>query len=340
MSGGAPFGRLATGEEIRRWHIEAGELEAAVITWGATVQDLRYRGRGVVLGADRLEPYFDDLQYAGAIVGRFANRIGGARFDLNGTTYRTDPNFRGRHTLHGGGRGAGERPWRMEELRDDSVRLSLHLPDGDMGFPGALDVMATYSLEPPATLRVVIEARTTRATPCSFAHHGYFVLDDSGTGTRYALQIDAERYLPVDDDLIPTGEIAGVAGTPFDFRTRRPIGTSGYDHNFCLSPGGGALRRVARADSPASGLCMEVSTTEPGLQLYDGAHLRGLPRNGTPLGANPAIALEAQAWPDSPNHANFPDCILRPGSVYRSETLYSFGYGSSADQPASPHAPR
>ncbi|MEI2387406.1 aldose epimerase family protein [Breoghania sp. JC706] len=319
------FGVLPDAREVERVRLSAGRLEASLLTWGATVQDLRLDGRSVVIGADRLEDYLGDLLYTGALVGRFANRIGGARFALDGETFHTDANFRARHTLHGGSGGTGEQLWRLEGATETRARLALDLPDGHMGFPGALTVAATVSLEPPATLRIAIEARTTRATPCSFAHHGYFVLDGSGDIERHRLRVAASRYLPVDGDLIPTGEIAGVAGTAFDFRTPRAIGGAGYDHNFCLDGADGRLRDVAWLESPESGLSLTVSTTEPGLQIYDGAHLEGaLGYGGTRLKARAGLAMETQAWPDSPNRADFPPCILRPGAVYRSETAYRF----------------
>lgn len=325
MTGPESFGCLPDGREVTRNRITAGDLEAQVLTWGATVQDLRYRGQRVVIGADTIEPYLNDLRYCGAVVGRFANRIGNARFDLDGQTYTTDPNYLGRHTLHGGEQGAGERLWTLEETRADSIRLSLTLRDGDMGFPGALTVTVAYTVAPPATLRVVIEARTTRATPCSFAHHGYFVLDDTGTITDHDLQIEARHYLPVNQDLIPTSGPAPVAGTAFDFREARRVGQAGYDHNFCLSDKATHLRPVARLASAASGVTMQVATTEPGLQIYDGAHLGGLSgHDSLSLLPKPGLALETQAWPDSPNRADFPNCILRPGERYRAETTYAF----------------
>ena len=319
------FGVLPDGREVERIRLSAGRLEASLLTWGATVQDLRLAGQSVVIGADRLEAYLGDLLYAGALVGRFANRIGGARFVLDGETFHTDANFRARHTLHGGSGGASAELWRLERATENRARLALHLPDGHMGFPGALTVAATFSLEPPATLRIAIEARTTRATPCSFAHHGYFVLNASGDIRRHRLRVAASRYLPVDRDLIPTGEIAGVANTAFDFRDMREIGGAGYDHNFCLDDNDGTLREVAWLESPESGLSLTVSTTEPGLQIYDGAHLESvLGFGGAPLKARAGLAMEAQAWPDSPNRADFPPCILRPGAVCKSETAYRF----------------
>ena len=323
---GEGFGSLPDGRPVRRWRIAAGGMVARVMDLGATVQDLHVDGQRVVLGADDPAAYLGDLLYAGAIVGRFANRIGGARFTLDGADHRTDANFLGRHTLHGGRVGSGQRLWRVEEAARDRITLTLDLADGEMGFPGAMRVSCRYVAEPPATLRVVIEARTDRATPCSFAHHGYFVLDGSGDVSGHRLSVAAGHYLPVDDDLIPTGEVAPVGGTRFDFRAGRDLGQAGYDH--CLCPAGAGMRPVARLESAAGGLALEVATDRPGLQVYDGAHLAGcVAHGGTVLRRQAGIALEAQAWPDAPNRPGFPDAILRPGAVWRSETVYSFAPG-------------
>lgn len=318
------FGTLPDGRGVARVTLGAGRLQASVLTWGATVQDLRFDGQRVVIGGDRIGDYLDGLCYAGAIVGRYANRIGGARFTLDGETWQTDRNFRERHTLHGGAQGTGTRLWTLAESGDSHVRLSLDLPNGDMGFPGALRIAATYRLLPPATLEVRIEAQTTRATPCSLAHHGYFVLDGAADIASHRLQIDAGGYLPVDRDLIPTGEVAPVAGTRFDFRSARQIGSHGYDHNFCLGRDRRALTRAARVTGP-QGMMMTVATTEPGLQVYDGAHLGGVAGyGGHPLAPRAGLALETQAWPDSPNRPGFPDCILRPGQTWQAITRYAF----------------
>ncbi|KUP93299.1 aldose epimerase family protein [Tritonibacter horizontis] len=319
------FGTLPDGRTVDRITIAAGDMEAAVLTWGATVQDLRVGDQRVVLGADHLDTYLGDLLYAGAIVGRFANRIGNARFSLGSKTYHTDANFRDRHSLHGGKGGTGELLWTLAEHGADFARLRLVLPDGDMGFPGEMTVDATYRIEAPATLRVDITAQSTKATPCSFAHHGYFVLDDSGDILGHQLQIEADHYLPVDADLIPTGQIAPVAQTDFDFRRARPVGGADYDHNFCLRGKATALRDVARLTSGTGGLSLTVATVEPGLQVYDGAHLGGATGHaGGRLRSNAGLALETQAWPDSPNRPEFPPCILQPGETYKTETHYRF----------------
>lgn len=328
MTGPSPFGTLPDGRAVELISLRAGAFEASVLTWGATVQSLKFHGERVVVGGDRLDDYLGGLLYAGAVVGRFANRIGGASFHLDGNSYTTDANFRGGHTLHGGSAGTGERLWSIVSVASDRVCLGLVLADGDMGFPGELRVECTYSIAAEGSLSVLIEAVSTQATPCSFAHHGYFCLDKSGDITGHRLSVAADHYLPVDTDLIPTGEIADVSGTVFDFREGRLIGTGGYDHNLCLSDGQMDLRPVARLASPVSGLVMDVATTEPGLQVYDGAHLGGVVGyGGRALNPHAGLALETQSWPDAPNRSDFPDCILRPGQSYRSETHYAFHRG-------------
>ncbi|WP_158971400.1 aldose epimerase family protein [Chachezhania sediminis] len=326
MTRSEPFGTLPDGQPVERVRIAGGGLTAHVLTFGATVQDLRLDGidRPLVLGADEIAPYLGPMRYFGAIVGRFANRIGNARFILDGRTYETDPNFRDRHTLHGGSAGAGDRIWQIADLERDAVRLRLRMADGEMGFPGNLDVHVRYRLAGDGALQVTIMAETDAPTPCSLAHHGYFNLDGGPDILGHRLQAAAEHYLPVDTDLIPTGEIAPVGRTAFDFRHPRPVAPGGYDHNLCLGRARGPLREVARLTG-ATGATMTVATTEPGLQVYDGAHIdtaQGL--EGRAYGAHAGLALETQGWPDAPNRPEFPDTVLRPGDVYRSETVYRF----------------
>ncbi|MFN3274128.1 MAG: aldose epimerase family protein [Paracoccus sp. (in: a-proteobacteria)] len=320
------FGTLPDGREIGCVTLRDGALSARVLTLGAIVQDLRLEGveHPLVLGCPDPVQYLDKGRYFGAIVGRFANRIGGGRFVLDGQDYRTDRNFRGRHTLHGGAMGTDMHLWQIEARTDAGVILSLRLEDGDMGFPGAIDIMAVIALSENG-LSISLSARSDRATPCSLTHHGYFDLDGRGDIRNHRLMINAEHYLPVDDDLIPEGYIEPVAGNDFDFRQPRAIGDAGYDHNFCLSQAPGALRTVARLTG-ASGLSMRVQTTACGLQLYDGAHLRDIPGlDGRVYGPHAGVALEAQHWPDAPNHPGFPDAILRPGQLYAARTCYHFG---------------
>lgn len=323
-------GQLPDGGEVRRVTLRDGRLSAEVLTLGAIVQDLRMTGVGhsLVVGCPDPADYLHAGRYVGAIVGRFANRIGGARFSLDGRDYRTDANFLGRHTLHGGSAGIELMLWQIEALAPDRVTLGVELPDGHMGFPGRLRIAAQIALADDALI-FTLSARSDAPTPCSLAHHGYFDLDGSGDVRGHALRIAAEHYLPVDEDQIPTGEIAPVTGTDHDFRVSRRIGAAGYDHNFCLSDTAQALRPVACLTG-STGLSMQVATTACGLQVYDGAHLAGVPRlDGGCHGAHAGLALETQHWPDAPNRPEFPDAILRPGQVYTETTRYGFALAGS-----------
>ncbi len=319
------FDRLPDGRPVELVQIGGPRLRASLLTLGATVQDLRLEGieRPLVLGFADAASYLGQGLYVGAIVGRFANRIGHGRFTLDGTAHQADRNFLGRHLLHGGTDGIHAHLWRVVERGPDRATLALDLPDGHMGFPGAMRIAAAFSVAGDA-LDIAISAETDAATPCNIAHHGYFDLDGQGDIRGHALQVEADEYLPVDADLIPTGAIEPVAGTAFDFRTERKIGDHGYDHNLCLARARRPLTRVARLVGQ-SGLAMTVETTEPGLQLYDGRHFAGPPGlGGRRYGACAGVALEAQGWPDSPNRPQFPDCILRPGQRWQARTLYRF----------------
>ena len=308
-----------------RLTLRGGGLTAQVLTLGATVQDLRMEGvdHPLVLGCPDPADYLGDGLYMGAIVGRFANRIGAARFTLDGQEYRTDPNFRNRHTLHGGSRGTNWHIWTVEDIRDDRAALSLVLPDGDMGFPGTMSIRADIALRDGA-LVFDIQAETDAPTPCNLAHHGYFNLDGGGDVRNHRLRVAAGRYLPVDDDLIPLPGTAPVEGTRFDFRQARTIMPGEYDHNFCLSDGPVAPRVVAELTGQ-SGIRMQIETGQPGLQIYDGVHLDGVAGlDGRRYDRFAGVALETQGWPDTPNRPDFPDAILRPGQTWRRHTAYRF----------------
>lgn len=331
--GGALFGTTAEGEPVQRFSIVGGGLTARIIGWGAVVQDLRLDGHDapLVLGFENFDDYPAHSPYMGAIAGRYANRIRGGRFSIAGERHQAETNFLGKHTLHGGAKGFGKRVWSVADSGADFVTLTLHSPDGDMGFPGALDATCTYRLKIPGTLSIELTATADAATLCNLAHHSYFNLDDGGRGDTlgHRLMIAAGAYLPVDDELIPTGVVQPVDGSEFDFRTARTIrGKSGtaFDHNFCLAAARGPLRQAAWAQGAQSGVEMEVWTTEPGLQFYDGARVArdaaGL--GGRRYGAHAGFALEPQIWPDSPNRPYFPQAVLWPEQIYRQTTEYRF----------------
>ncbi|MFA3916339.1 aldose epimerase family protein [Ruegeria hyattellae] len=324
-----PFGSLPDGQQVQRATIARDGLRAHVLTYGATLQDLRLDGvaHPLVLGWPSLDGYLQSGAYFGAIVGRFANRIAQGRFRAGGRWHQADRNFLGRHCLHGGGQGSDKMLWMITEQTDDGVTLALQMPDCHMGFPGNLSVTVTYAIRPDATLEITIKAQTDQNTPCGFAPHGYFALGDSGNISTHDLTIQAERYLPVDADLIPTGEKRDVAGTPFDFRQPRKVGTHPYDHNLCLSAQQVPLREVAQLTAPGGALSMTLGTTEPGLQVYTNSQFNEPDRpglQGRPYGRFAGVALEPQLWPDAMNQPGFPTAILTPDALYRSQSQFRF----------------
>jgi aldose 1-epimerase len=333
---GQAFGTTDAGEPVLRLRLTGGGLTASILTWGAVIQDLRIDGHAapLVLGYERLEDYVGDRRYFGALVGRNANRLRAGAFAIDGTAFAVEAARPEANGLHGGSQGYAHRNWSVEAEGPDFAVLSLADPDGTMGFPGTVTVRCTYRLAAPGTLSMALEATTDRPTLCNLAQHSYFNLDDGGESAAldHLLRIDADSYLPADAELIPTGEVRAVAGTDFDFRELRPIRREGadgqvrYDANFCLSSRRGPLKRAALARGPRSGVEMEVWTTEPGVQFYCGHYIepdtRGLGERLYDRFAG--FCLEAQSWPDSPNHAAFPQAILRPGETYRQQTDYRF----------------
>jgi aldose 1-epimerase len=314
-----PFGATPDGVLVQRYTLaNAHGIELRAITYGGIITSLRTpdrRGKraDIVLGFDTLQGYLPNPWYLGAIVGRYANRIARGRFTLDGTTHQLATNH-GAHHLHGGARGFDQVVWRGASFQNEGgvgVSFTHTSPDGDEGYPGTLDVRVTYTLTDRDELVVDYGATTDRATPVNLTQHSYFNL--SGDPTRevldHSLAIDADRYTPVDAALIPTGALRPVAGTPFDFRTPRAPET--YDHNFVLNRDGEGLVHAARLVEPGSGRTLDISTTEPGIQLYAGQRL--------------GVALETQHFPDSPNQPGFPSTILRPGEAYRSQTVFRFG---------------
>ena len=323
------FGTLPDGTDVQRLVLRGGGLTAAFLTYGALVQDLRLDGHDapLVLGFPKFSPYPTHSPHFGAIAGRCANRIRDGHLKLDGQEYQLDRNFQGRHLLHGGADGTGKRLWRIVEHGDNYVTFAITLEDGHMGFPGSLTARATYSLYDTGILDIAMTAETDAPTLCNLAHHSYFNLDGGESISNHLLWIDAERYLPVDDALIPTGEIRSVAGSGFNFREPTPIAQAHpVDHNFCLSRQRVPLRPVARFHSPKSGVTMECLTTEPGLQIYDGAKIAIDPPglHGKPMGAFAGLAMEPQVWPNANHHAGFPSAELRPGEIYKQQTQYVF----------------
>ena len=323
----SPFGRLSNGETVEAAVLSGGGLTARIITFGASLQDLRLAGHAppLVLGLNSAAEYEHHGQWFGAIAGRVANRIAGAQFKLDGERYKITANEPSGAVLHSGPGGTGTRNWTIAEQGADFVRMMLLDPDGNMGFPGNLTVSCTWSLPGDGVLRVELVAESDKACPVNLAQHAYFNLDDGGASACHGhkLQIAAGTFLPVDQDGIPLGPVQDVTGTPHDFQRKRPIQIGaapfGHDHNFCLDRRSGALRFAARAAGRTSGLAMDLYTTEPGLQFYAGQWIKpeqaGL--DGLTYGPWSGFCLEPQGWPDAVNHPDFPSQILRPGEIYR-----------------------
>jgi aldose 1-epimerase len=309
---------------------------AKIISWGAVLRDLlvptAQGPQRVVLGLNTIEDYVAHSPHFGAVPGRFANRIANGRFAIDGVEYELDHKPGEKHTLHGGPNGFGRRLWTLGAQDASSVSLSLHSPDGDAGFPGALTATCVYRLLEPATLRFELSAVSNKPTVINLTQHSYLNLDGSPDILDHELMLFADFYTPADAELIPTGEIRAVAGTPYDFRSARsvrdPSGTA-YDTNFVASRQRSAdgLAPIARLRSPRNGLTMSLFSSEPGVQFYNAAKLDcpapGL--GGAHYGPHAGLCLEPQAFPDSPNRRHFTDRVLRPGAEYRHVSELRFG---------------
>lgn len=317
---------------VERISISAGGLSANILTYGSVLQDLRLQGHtpALVLGFDSFDSYLTHSPYFGATAGRCANRIRDGHLPLGGETFQLDQNFLGQHHLHGGAKGIGKRIWTIDETGEYFVSLSIELSDGEMGYPGNMRIALTYRLLQGGVLDITFSAETDKVTLCNLAHHSYFNLDGTASIADHLLEVDADHFNPVDDDMIPTGEIRHLDGHIFDFRQSRTIGQISeaaiLDHNFCISTIRSPIKKVANLKSPLSGVAMEIRTTEPGLQVYDGAKINiplpGL--DGTSMGPHAGIALEPQVWPDAVHHPDFPQAVLRPGETYQQHTQYAF----------------
>jgi aldose 1-epimerase len=348
---GEPFGTLPDGTAVTAFRLRSDDLEVTVLDHGGVVQSVLAPDRDgdradVVLGFDAAEPYATASPYFGALVGRYANRIANARFSLDGREYRLQAN-NGPNSLHGGPGGFDKQRWDAEELGGTAVRLSLVRPDGDEGFPGRLTVTVTYTLTGDS-LRIDYEARNEEAsgglaTVVNLTNHSYWNLAGEGSGSvaEHELRLHASRYTPIDATSIPTGELAPVEGTPFDFRTPTPVGArwregheqlahaGGYDHNFVLdgvaadAPERDGLGLAGVVRDPGSGRVLEVWTDQPGVQFYSGNQLTGQLRgkSGRLYRAGDALCLETQHFPDSPNRPEFPSTRLGPQETFGTATV-------------------
>ena len=342
---GTPFGKAPDGRSVEVFALTNSHgMEARIMTWGAALVSLKVpdaQGRlgDVVLGFDDLDGYLKHDFFAGKVVGRYANRIGQARFTLDGKEYKIGANDSG-NTLHGGFKGFDKRLWTLLKADRRSVELQYKSQDLEEGYPGNLVATVRYTLTDDNELRIDYTATTDKDTVLNLSNHSYFNLGGAGNGTILDedLQIDADRYTPVTKELIPTGELPGVAGTPMDFRKATRIGAridaadeqlkfgKGYDHNWVLTKPKAGLTLAARLHDPRSGRVMEVLTTEPGVQFYSGNMMapQVTGKAGQVYVRRGALCLETQHFPDSPNHANFPSTELKPGQTYRSTTVFRF----------------
>jgi aldose 1-epimerase len=345
------FGKTNSGEQIDLYSLSNQKgMEVSITNFGATVVALRVPDRAgksadVVLGFDTLEGYENGKSYFGATVGRYANRIGGGKFSIDGKTY-TLPKNNGNNTLHGGIVGFNKKVWKAREIaakEGAGVELSYLSADGEEGFPGNLSVKVVFTVPADRNeLKIDYAATTDKDTVLNLSNHSYFNLAGEGNGDilDHVVTLNAKQFTPVDQTLIPTGELRDVAGTPMDFNSATAIGKrinntyeqlvfgKGYDHNWVLarSGDGKGLTIAADAYDPKSGRTLEVLTTEPGVQFYSGNFLDGSAKGkgGKAYAQRAAFCLETQHFPDSPNHPNFPSTLLKPGTVFHSETVFRF----------------
>jgi aldose 1-epimerase len=341
------FGKNQFGEEVALFTLtNSSGLKVCIMNHGGTIVSLETPDRSgkladIVLGHDTAAEYVQATPYFGSAVGRFANRIKAGRLTLGGKEYRLALN-NGPNALHGGLRGFDKVVWDTEILKkSNAIRMTYVSGDGEEGFPGEVKTVMTYTLTEDNELQIDYAAETTKATPYNITNHSYFNLAGHHAGFvgSQRMMIKADTFLPTDETAIPSGEEIPVAGTPFDFRTSHTIGAridaeheqirfgNGYDHNFCLNKKSiGELSLAARAEDTASGRMMEVYTTEPGVQFYSGNFLDGTlkGKGGCMYVRRGGFCLETQHYPDSPNQPQFPNTILRPGSPFRSQTIYKF----------------
>ena len=309
-------------------------FEVSTMNYGGAITSLKTPDRNghfgdIVLGFETLDEYVSNPRYFGALIGRHANRIGGGKFSLNGVDYQLPQNDGANH-LHGGFRGFDKRDWTIRE-DGNTLHLTYFSKDGEEGYPGNLTAFVDYTLL-DNELRVDYRATTDRDTIVYLTNHSYFNLRGAGTILDHELTLNADHFTPVSEDLIPTGEIKSVAGTPMDFRNGKTIGSDindvagGYDHNFVLNDWDGTVRQAARLYEPVSGRVLEILTTEPGMQFYSGNFLDGsfTGKNGFVYEKYTGLCLEPQHFPDAPNHPNFPSTVLRAGKEYKHTSIYRF----------------
>jgi len=339
-----PFGQTPDGQAVDLVTMaNPSGIEARIITYGGIIVSLTVPDRNgklddIVLGFDKLDGYIKGHPYFVAIIGRYGNRIGAAKFTLDGVEYKLAAND-GPHHLHGGVKGFDKVVWKIEEAKakggEAILKLSYLSRDGEEGYPGNLKCIVTYTLTADNQLKMRYEATTDKATILNLTNHSYWNLAGQGAGDilGHELMLNADRYTPVDEGLIPTGELKSVKASPMDFTKAMTIGSrikqvdiGGYDHNFVLNGKPGKMRLCARVYEPTSGRVMEIRTTEPGVQFYTGNFLDGTltGKGGKVYQKYYAFCLETQHFPDSPNRPEFPSVVLRPGQKYDIETIHKF----------------
>jgi aldose 1-epimerase len=344
-----PFGKTPDGHEVYLYTLKSPSGMIVKITnYGGTltqiiVPDRNKKFGDVVLGFDSVDGYASktNTSYFGALIGRYGNRIAGGRFTLDGHTYQIPKNDNGVNSLHGGDVGFNRHIWDATpsgSSANPALKLHYTSPDGEQGFPGTMQVDVTYALGSQNDLHIDYQATTDKDTVLNLTNHSYFNLEGPGSATvlNHKVTLNADRYTPINQNLIPTGAIVTVAGTPFDFRKATTVGArineknqqleygKGYDHNFVINSGNG-LVLAAKVEEPNSGRVMEVLTTQPGVQFYSGNFLDGKTSGiGGAYKFRSALCLETQHFPDSPNHPNFPSTVLKPGQVFHQTTVYRF----------------
>ncbi|GAB3415866.1 aldose epimerase family protein [Niabella aquatica] len=333
------FSDTLNGKMVSIFYLRNNGIEASVTNYGGRlvnlfVPDANGKMTDVVAGPGTFKDMFESKDYFGAIIGRYGNRIGGGKFTLDGVTYKL-PQNNGPNTLHGGPDGFHNVVWDPEQLSDSALQLTYLSKDGEMGFPGNLNVKVVYTLTADKEIKIEYEATTDKTTVCNLTNHTYFNLNGSGTINDHILQINADEYTPVDATLIPLGKNETVKGTPFDFTAPTAIGArvdekniqleygKGYDHNFVVR--GSGQRKAAEVKGDKSGIIMEVISGEPGIQFYGGNFMNSQKnmKNGKD-DFRTAFCLETQHYPDSPNQPSFPSTTLKPGEVYKTATIYRF----------------
>jgi aldose 1-epimerase len=340
-----PFGNYYNAPVTEYTLTNSSGMQAGILNYGGTITklitpDKKGKMGDVVLGFENFSGYMQKNEpYMGALVGRYANRIANAKFTLDGKTYKLAPNNFG-NSLHGGNVGFDKVIWNVEKIGDSSLKLTYQSKDGEEGYPGNLNVQVMYTLGSDNSLKIDYAATTDKATHVNLTNHSYFNLSASKDSTilDHVLQLNADKYTPVNDQLIPTGQIADVKGTPLDFTTAKAIGKDigkvkgGFDHNWILNkkgddPDGYREQPAATVFDPGSGRLMEVFTTQPGIQFYSGNFLNGalqVTKGGQIYIPHAGLCLETQHYPDSPNEPSFPSTILKPGEAYRQTTVYKF----------------